>query len=449
MVKAGESLWLLAKRNGVSIDQLQSANGLTSTTIKPGQKLQIPSKSEQKVSAKTRAAALPKQKSGRRASSEALVEAKTSAAKPVEAKPSPVKPAVTSLSPVSAKAREEAEALYASATTPPLSTLEEIAPSWVLRRPGASTQGEKSNAERGGVYPCVAPDPGFGVYSKWVQVAPMAHVLAPTTISIAKHGSFDVLFHFHGREPIRKEWVRSMERGVLVAIDVGIDSGAYATAFQDPRTFGQVLRAVEAEITKRNGDVEARVGKVALSSWSAGFGALEQILSQPRGQQVVDAVVLLDGLHSGYDGDSLDAAKMAPFVRFARAAAAGTKLLFVSHSSILTTGYASTTETAQYLTWKVGGRPETVEPLDVDPMGLERMLAYSSGGFHVRGFRGSGAADHCAHLGLMRDVLRVHLGPRWLPNLAPKAAPKTAPDADQPMRMSPGAVALRDHSDDN
>jgi hypothetical protein len=142
-------------------------------------------------------------------------------------------------------------------------------------------------------------------------------------------------------------------------------------------------------------------------------------------------------LHSGYDGHSLDASRLAPFVRFANAAAAGERLFFVSHSSIRTTGYASTTETAQYLVWKVGGRPKATVPLDADPMGLERLSVYSKGGFHVRGFKGSGANDHCAHLGLMRDVLRVHLAPRW-----ERPSPEPRPENG----AGPEAVALREAS---
>jgi hypothetical protein len=312
---------------------------------------------------------------------------------------------------VSQQQQDEAFALYASDTLPAPSTLEEIAPPWVLERPSELSQREKTNAARGGIYPCVAPDRGFGSYAKWVQVAPMAHVLAPTRITLA-NGNFDVVFHFHGREPIRKEWVKSMQNTVLVAVDIGIDSGAYADAYADARTFGSVIRAVEVEIARRTG-ADARVGRVALSSWSAGFGAVERILAQPLGQSLVDAVVLLDGLHAGYVGQSLDPKRLAPFVAFAEAAARGNRLLFVSHSSIATTGYASTTETARYLSWKVGGRPAAVDALAHDPMGLERFEALSLGDFHLRGFRGNGAADHCAHLGLMRDVLRVHVLPRW------------------------------------
>jgi hypothetical protein len=240
----------------------------------------------------------------------------------------------------------------------------------------------------------------------------MAHVLSPNQPQLDADGAFDVLLHFHGREPLRKEWVKVMDNAVLVAVDIGIDSGAYAEAFRDPRTLGQVLKAVEAElsaVTRRT----ARVRHLALSAWSAGYGAVEQILQQPLGRERVDAVVLLDGLHAGFSGRSLSADRLNPFVDFAKRAEQGERLFFVSHSSIRTPGYASTTQTANYLVWKLGAKPRPSAPLAADPMGLTRLSSFSSGDFHVRGFAGSGAGDHCAHLALMRDVLRVHLAPRW------------------------------------
>ena len=33
---------------------------------------------------------------------------------------------------------------------------------------------------------------------------------------------------------------------------------------------------------------------------------------------MVDTVILLDGLHTGYQGDDLDTSQLAPFVEFAR-----------------------------------------------------------------------------------------------------------------------------------
>ena len=87
--------------------------------------------------------------------------------------------------------------------------------------------------------------------------------------------------------------------------------------------------------------------------------------------------------------------------------------MFVSHSSIIPPGYASTTETANYLISKLGGRPRKALPRRSDPMGLELISRYSRGNFHVCGYRGNDKMDHCAHIGLYRDVLKVHVSRRW------------------------------------
>jgi len=42
-VVSGDSLWGIARKNGTSVEAIQSANGLSSTTIRIGQQLNIPS----------------------------------------------------------------------------------------------------------------------------------------------------------------------------------------------------------------------------------------------------------------------------------------------------------------------------------------------------------------------------------------------------------------------
>ncbi|MCU0690837.1 MAG: LysM peptidoglycan-binding domain-containing protein [Polyangiaceae bacterium] len=282
----------------------------------------------------------------------------------------------------------------------------------VVAPPPAWTQTQKTAAERG-VNPCMTPDPGWGVYDTWSRAPSMGQMIAPQRGGISRSGAFDVMFHFHGHEPVRKEWVKVMDGAVLVGIDLGIGSGPYDQAFAVPARFGELVRSVEHAMAEKTGNSRAHVRKVGLSAWSAGYGAVGRILSQPQGKRLVDTVVLLDGLHCGYQGKSLDETQLGPFIQFAQQAAAGRKLMVVSHSSIIPPGYASTTETAHFLIQKVGGRPRGVRPRGSDPMGLELISRYSRGSLHVRGYKGNDKMDHCAHIGLFKDILKVHVKRRW------------------------------------
>lgn len=283
---------------------------------------------------------------------------------------------------------------------------------WVVKKPSSETQTQKTAEERG-INPCNTPDPGWGVYEHWSRAPSMGQMIMPGRGGVANDGGFDVMFHFHGHEPVRKEWVRVMDGAVLVGIDLGIGSGPYASAFSSPETFKRLVESVERAVAQKTGKKNAHVRKVGLSAWSAGYGAVGEILSQPYGKQVTDAVILLDGLHSGYAGDSLNEAQLKPFVEFAKQAAGRQKLMFVSHSSIIPPGYASTTETANFLVQKLGGKPKKSKPRGSDPMGLDMNQRFSKGTFHVRGYNGNDKMDHCAHIGLLRDVLKVHVKSRW------------------------------------
>ena len=44
---------------------------------------------------------------------------------------------------------------------------------------------------------------------------------------------------------------------------------------------------------------------------------------------------------------------------------------------------------------------------------LDLFERYDRGFFHMRGYTGEDKPDHCAHLGLMADIVKVYLTPRW------------------------------------
>ncbi len=267
---------------------------------------------------------------------------------------------------------------------------------------------------RGGLNPCMTPDPGMGVYDAWTGSGlSVGQLLKPHKGGVSKSGAFDLVVHFHGHEPIRKEFVKTAKNIFLVGIDLGIGSGAYSAGFASPDTWNQLIGNVEAQVAKHAGLKAAHVRKIALSSWSAGYGAIEQILRQTGGKKI-DAVILLDSLHTGYideQAKTLKTDQISPFVSYAKRAAAKQTFMFMSHSSIIPPGYASTTEVASYVVGQLHGRPKKANRQDV--LGLDMIDRFDKGSFHMRGYTGDDKPDHCAHLGLMADIIRTHLEPRW------------------------------------
>ncbi|WP_437716948.1 hypothetical protein WMF45_11380 [Sorangium sp. So ce448] len=281
-------------------------------------------------------------------------------------------------------------------------------------RPGAtSSRAAPPKKRRGDINPCMTPDPGWGVYDRWSRAPSIGQMIMPHRGGVTKRGGFDVIIHFHGHEALRKEFVKTAEGAVLVGIDLGIGSGAYSSAFSAPYVFENLLDSIERAVAKKTGKKKAYIRKLGLSSWSAGYGAVEQILRQPAGKRV-DALVLLDSLHAGYADEQqhkLKVAQIEPFIAFARRAAAGEAFMFMSHSSILPPGYASTAETADFIVRQLRGKTRGSSRADV--LGLDMIRRFDRGDFHVRGYTGDDKPDHCAHIGLMADVVRIHLNPRW------------------------------------
>jgi hypothetical protein len=287
------------------------------------------------------------------------------------------------------------------------------AKSFTPAKPSAVTQTQKTAAERG-VNPCNSPDPGFGAYEPWNRAPTLGQMLLPKRSRVSVRGDFDVMFHFHGHDPARKEWVRVMDGVVFVGITLGVGSGKYETTFRDPAAFPKLVESVEEAVAKHAGRKKARARRIGLSAWSAGYGAVQEILRDPSARRRIDSVILLDGMHCGYAGQGgLNKPQIQPFIDFARRAATGDRFMLVSHSSIIPPGYASTTETANLLIHELGGKPAKAKARKGDPMGLELIARFDRKGFHVRGFSGNDTMDHCAHLGFFRDVLTSYIRPRW------------------------------------
>jgi hypothetical protein len=226
--------------------------------------------------------------------------------------------------------------------------------------------------------------------------------------------SYDLLIHFHGVETtVIPAFEKSGLNAVLAIINLGEFSGPYEKKFADPGSLTALLNDIQRTVAKRC--PAARMGKIALSSWSGGYGAVSRILAHPAEAEKVDAVLLADGLHAKFSNvrtRSVNELQMTPFLRFSKLAALGDRLLAITHTAI-NTPYASTTETADYLL-HANGMERTAHH---QPGPRAGMTLTSSAGYNsllVEGYEGDGKRDHCNHLFAIGDTLFPVLRQRWI-----------------------------------
>lgn len=218
-----------------------------------------------------------------------------------------------------------------------------------------------------------------------------------------------LVIHFHGSTWLPDVAAARAGGTAAITIQLGSGSAVYARPFRsDPALFSRLIREAEAK-----GGV--RFSTISLTSWSAGYGAVREILQVPEHYARVARVLLIDGLHTDYvDGrpssspsleSQLGTAGLEIFLQFAREAVAGRKRMIVTHSEIFPGTYASTTETADWLLSQLGV-PRT-RVLRWGPMGTQQLSEARSGRFLLMGYAGNTAPDHVDQLHALPDLLRV------------------------------------------
>ncbi len=189
---------------------------------------------------------------------------------------------------------------------------------------------------------------------------------------------------------------------VVAVVHLGAGSGIYDRAFSDPVVFDSLLVSVRSVLERKWGR-PVGFSEIILSGFSAGHGAIRAILREPRHFTVVDGVLLLDGLHTGYEpprtvlaeGGRLDPQPLESFLCFARAAIIGEKRLLITHSEIFPGTFASTTETTDFLIHELELRRTPV--LAWGPVGTQQLSEVRRRGLAILGFAGNSGPDHIDH----------------------------------------------------
>lgn len=280
---------------------------------------------------------------------------------------------------------------------------------------------EKLSAElrHKGYNECYTHDPiGLGPYTPYKNVRGGGRMLIPQKGGFTKDYGYDVVLHFHGHEAVRKTFVQVSRGCVFVGFDKGQGSGAYTKAFLEPAKFEAVLESVERALRHHINNEAAHIRHLALSGWSAGYGAVNEILKYHPDE--VDAVILLDGLHAGWlpggppprhkSAHDVTGAAIAPIIEFAERAKQGEKIFVFTHSEIDPVNYPSTELTADFLLDKLDISNHAV-PRTSDPFGLTAKADQK--GFHVWAYAGRDELAHCTHTAYLGNAVRDVLEPAW------------------------------------
>jgi hypothetical protein len=214
-------------------------------------------------------------------------------------------------------------------------------------------------------------------------------------------GGFELTLHLHGAPTVvERNFVAAKRPGVLANVTLPGLSAAYTERFKDTNAFWRIVRDTEAAVKPASKNVPVRVNRVTVTSFSAGFGGVREMLKDPSIFARLDALVMADSIYAGFTGDAaerkVNPANMEGFLKLAREAANGRKQFILSHTMLHTPTYASTVETADYLLAGLGGQREA--RAEEWPGGLKLQSSFKRERLEILGFAGDTGDHHMQHL---------------------------------------------------
>jgi hypothetical protein len=225
----------------------------------------------------------------------------------------------------------------------------------------------------------------------WKMFIPSTYIQRPGNIA-------DVLVHFHG-DP-QTFWNNAKYanlNAIIVTVNYSGLSSAYSTPFSNQALFGQVVAEAQQKFRDVRGNQSLTWDKLAVSSFSAGYGAVREILKSSTYRNDIDVLGAFDSLYATTAPDStpLDS-QMVDYKTFAALAKAGSKTFLYSHSKVPTGTYEETRECGDELMQYLG---ITASPYNVDGLGaLDFYRHVRSGNFELWGANGTDGDSHLEHL---------------------------------------------------
>lgn len=238
---------------------------------------------------------------------------------------------------------------------------------------------------------------------------PAWKVFIPSTYYQRPGQVADVIVHFHGDPQTywnNAQWANL--NAIIVTVNYSGLSSAYTTPFSNtahPTAFQSLLDQALASV-RAESDISDNLiwDKIAVSSFSAGYGAVREILKSSTYRSEIGSLLAADSLYASTAADGTpDDSQMVDYKTFALAAKNGQKTFLFSHSQVPTYTYETTGECGDELMQYLG-----ISPTAYTANGLGTLNYYrhaQTGNFRLWGAVGQEPNDHLEHLRYIGDFL--------------------------------------------
>jgi hypothetical protein len=231
-------------------------------------------------------------------------------------------------------------------------------------------------------------------------------IFIPSTYQHRPGEAVDLLVHFHGDPQTYWNNARYASlNAVIVTVNYSGLSSAYTTPFSNAALFQSLLDEAQTKVRAQADFADNFVwDKLAVSSFSAGYGAVREILKSSTYRNAIDALLAADSLYATTDGDGtpLDS-QMANYKTFAGLAKNGQKTFLFSHSQVPTYTYETTGECGDELMQYLG---ISASAYNVGGLGdLDFYRHAKSGNFELWGALGADGDSHLEHLRYIGEFL--------------------------------------------
>jgi|GEM_PF-1445269 len=222
-----------------------------------------------------------------------------------------------------------------------------------------------------------------------------AQIFVPDYYEAPADGEFTLIFHFHSATWAAEDIVyRAGKNAVLFNIHLGAFSSPYQNYFANSSRFQQILDEILQVLQSHQIIDNPQIERLIITSFSAGYAGVREVLKSAPYYDKIDAILLADGLHATSNASIMEQ-QMTDFLQYAKDARDREKVMLITHSSIPTPGYESTTSTANYLINGIGADREAYSA--TDEVGTQYSRC-DTGYFHLKGYLGDTAEDHLKHL---------------------------------------------------